>query len=271
MKRSACEPLGIIGLGPIGRRLAIRFAATREGPRLAALLVRHRQLEEARAIAPDTVICTDLAAFIAAGPSVAVECASPATFAASAPALLSAGCDIIPLSLGAFADIDTEKALSEAARRGPGRIEVPAGALGSIGFLASGRENGLSRVTVRVGYPPARWQAMGAENFATIAGLTTVATFMRASARDIALRFPGHLNVVTAAALAGLGLDETSVELVVDPEASQAWFHIEALSRSGPVTLHVGGRDAPVEQDPIDYTAFSVARLLLRRSAPLAI
>ncbi|MBS7700287.1 MULTISPECIES: aspartate dehydrogenase domain-containing protein [unclassified Chelatococcus] len=270
MKMSG-EPLGIIGLGPIGRRLARCFAASGEGPRLAALLVRDRQLEEARTIAPDAVLCTDLEAFIATGPSVAVECASPATFVASAPRLLATGCDVIPLSLGAFADAETEKVLAAAAERGPGRIEIPAGALGSIGFLAAGRANGLSRVKVTVGYPPARWQAMGAELFAPIARLETAVTFMQASARDIALCFPGHLNVVTAAALAGLGLDDTQVELVVDPGASQAWFRIEALSQSGPVTLHVGGRDAPVEQDPIDYTTFSVARLLLRRCAPIAI
>jgi len=265
------ESLGIIGFGPIGRRLAERFAAAESGPRLAALLIRERQLEEARRLAPGVTLCTDLDAFIAAGPSIAVECASPATFAASAPKLLATGCDIIPLSLGAFADPAAETLLREAAERGPGRIEVPAGALGSIGFLAAGRENGLSRVNVTVGYPLQRWQKMGAERFAPVTSVQVATPFLEASAREIALHFPGHLNVVTAAALAGLGLDETRAELVADPAASQAWFRIEAISASGPVTLFVGGRDAPVEEDPLDYTTFSVMRLLRRRSAPIAI
>lgn len=265
------ESLGIIGFGPIGRRLAERFAGAGDGLRLAALLVRERQREEARRIAPDAAVCTDLDAFITVRPRVVVECASPATFAESAPKLLAAGSDIIPLSLGAFADPATEARLKEAAQRGPGRIEVPAGALGSIGFLAAGRENGLTSVKVTVGYPLQRWRKMGAERFAPVASFEEPTPFLEGSARQIALHFPGHLNVVTAAALAGLGLDETRVELVADPTASQAWIRIEAASSSGPVTLFVGGRDAPVEEDPLDYTTFSVMRLLRRRSAPIAI
>jgi aspartate dehydrogenase len=89
--------------------------------------------------------------------------------------------------------------------------------------------------------------------------------------RDIALRFPGHLNVAASVALAGLGFDRTQVELIADPDISQAWFEINAVSDSGPVHLRVDGRDAPVEDDPIDYTTFSVIRLLRRRGAPLAI
>ena len=265
------EPFGIIGFGPIGRRLAERFTNGESGPRVTALLVREHQLEEARRLVPDAALCTKLKAFIDAGPGVAVECASPATFAESAPKLLAAGCDIIPLSLGAFADPATEALLRQAAERGPGRIEVPAGALGSIGFLAAGRENGLESVKVTVGYPIQRWQKMGAERFAPVSSLQVATPFLEASAREIALHFPGHLNVVTAAALAGLGLDETRVELVADPAASQAWFRIEATSASGPVILSVGGRDAPVEEDPLDYTTFSVMRLLRRRQAPIAI
>src|SRR5690606_15452232 len=260
------ESLGIIGFGPIGRRLAERFGGCESGPCVSTLLVRERQLEEARRLAPDATICTDLDAFIAAGPSSAVECASPATLAQAAPKLLAARCDIISLSLGAFADPATERLLREAAERGPGRVEVPAGALGSIGFLAAGRENGLSSVKVTVGYPLQRWQKMGAERFAPVTSVQVATPFLEASAREIALHFPGHLNVVTAAALAGLGLDETRVELVADPAASQAWFRIEAISASGPITLFVGGRDAPVEEDPLDYTTFSVMRLLRRRS-----
>jgi aspartate dehydrogenase len=265
------ERLGIIGFGPIGRRLVERFAASNEGPRLAALLVRERHVEEARKIGPDAVIATTIDEFVAAASDVAVECASPKTFAEIAPKLLAAGCDIIPLSLGAFAHRVTQDALTQAATRGPGRIEVPAGALGSIGFLAAGRENGLSSVKLTVAYPLERWQAMGAEKFATMAGLTEPTSFMIDRARAIALKFPGHMNVITAASLAGLGLDETEVELIADPTASQAWFRIEALSACGPATLSIGGRDAPVDDDPIDYTTFSVVRLLRRRSAPLAV
>ncbi|MGF9693954.1 aspartate dehydrogenase domain-containing protein [Rhizobium sp. 0TCS1.26] len=265
------ERLGIIGFGPIGMRLAERFSGSADGPHLAALLVRQRDIEMATKIAPDAIICTDIQPFLEARLDVAVECASAETLKHDGPQLLAAGCDIIPLSLGAFADVQTEALLFAAASRGAGRIEIPAGALGSIGFLAAARENGLTGVTVTVGYPTERWRAMKAGHLVDLNDLQSTFTFLEASAREVARLFPGHLNVVTGAALAGLGLDRTTVALVADPTATQAWFHIEALSDSGPVSLHVGGRNAPVDHDPIDYTTFSVIRLLRRRSAPLAI
>lgn len=264
------DRLGVIGFGPIGRRLAARFRDASEGPQLAALLVRERQVADAAALAPDAAICTDLDSFLKARPTVAVECASAATLVEAAPALLASGCDILPLSLGAFADCDAETLLKQAAAKGPGRIEVPAGALGSIGFLTAARENGLARVAMRIGYPLERWQMMGADRFIALKGLREPTVFLEASAREIAAQFPGHLNVTIGVALAGLGLDDTQVTLLADPTVSQAWFELEAHSASGPVHLRVDGRDAPVHQDPLDYTTFSVMRLLQRRSAAIA-
>lgn len=264
------ERLGIIGFGPIGRRLAARFSGASEGPRLAALLVRERQAGDAAALAPQAAICKDLDSFLKARPTVAAECASAATLVEAAPALLSAGCDILPLSLGAFADRDAERVLRQAAARGPGRIEVPAGALGSIGFLTAARENGLARVAMRIGYPLERWRAMGAGRFVDLERVALPTVFLEASAREIAARFPGHLNVTIGVALAGLGLDATQVTLVADPTVTQAWFEVEAHSACGPVRLRVDGRDAPVHHDPLDHTTFSVMRLLLRRSAAIA-
>lgn len=264
------DRLGVIGFGPIGRRLATRFRDADDGPRLAALLVRERQVADASALAPDAEICTDIDSFLKARPTVAVECASAATLVEAAPALLASGCDILPLSLGAFADRDAEIRLKQAAARGPGRIEVPAGALGSIGFLAAARENGLARVGMRIGYPPERWQAMGADRFINLGDLGEPTVFLEASAREIAAHFPGHLNVTIGVALAGLGLDKTRVTLIADPTVTQAWFEVEAHSASGPAHLRIDGRDAPVQHDPLDYTTFSVMRLLLRRSAAIA-
>jgi hypothetical protein len=53
--------------------------------------------------------------------------------------------------------------------------------------------------------------------------------------------------------------------------AMTATFEVEASAAPGAVTLRVGGRDAPVEADPIDYTTFSVIRLLRRRQAFLKV
>jgi aspartate dehydrogenase len=264
------ERVGIIGFGRIGQRIARSIGARSEGLELSAVLVRNPNTLAVRDIAGDVVFSANPAELLNADLDVVVECASAGALLKLAPPLLFAGCDVIPLSLGAFADPAAEALLMAAARKGPGRIEIPAGAMGSIGFLAAAREHGLRDVSMKIAYPIERWRGMGAEKFTDL-DIRQPATFMRGSVRDIALRFPGHLNVAASVALAGLGFDRTQVELIADPDISQAWFEINAVSDSGPVHLRVDGRDAPVEDDPIDYTTFSVIRLLRRRGAPLAI
>ena len=92
--------------------------------------------------------------------------------------------------------------------------------------------------------------------------------FRKGSVREVLRAFPGHFNVSVGVALAGLGLDRTEAELVADPRITQARFEVEAEAGPGAITLRVGGRDAPVEADPVDYTTFSLIRLLRRRQAP---
>lgn len=269
--RPTSERLGIIGFGAIGARLARFFASGEHGPKTSAILVRDHQLSSARAVAPEAKVCTNLESFLEASPSVVAECASAPTLVALGPRLLEAGCDLIPLSLGAFADEGQQLRLFNAAASGPGRLEIPAGALGSIGFLAGAREHELEKVTVTVAYPTKRWKSMGALRFMDLDQVLVPKAFLEASAREVARLFPGHLNVVTGAGLAGLGLDRTHVVLVADPTITQAWFQIEAISGSGPITIRVDGRNAAVDEDPIDHTAFSVIRLLKRRCASVAI
>jgi aspartate dehydrogenase len=270
-RAGARERIAIAGFGRIGRRLAQYCSDRSAGSQLCALLVRERDVGRARAIAADETICTRFDDFLNSKPDVVVECASAATLCEIAPRLLAAGSDLIPLSLGAFADPGMESLLLESARAGPGRIEIPAGAIGSIGFLAAAREHDLQRVAMSVAYPPDRWKTMKAGRFIDLGQVRRATTFLQGSAREIAALFPGHLNVTIAVGLAGLGLDRTSVSLIVDPDISQAWFEVEAISNSGPVRLRVDGRNAPVEDDPIDYTTFSVIRLLRRRQDPIAI
>src|SRR3712207_4705500 len=88
---------GIVGFGRIGRRLAERLPGTPHAPDLAAVLVRDGDEEAAASLVGEGRVCTNLKAFVALRPNVAVECASPQALAAIGPALLAAGIDLMPL------------------------------------------------------------------------------------------------------------------------------------------------------------------------------
>ena len=143
--------------------------------------------------------------------------------------------------------------------------------MGSIDFLAAARIDVLRAVTFRAIYPVARWAGTPAESMIDLPSVVERTRFLRSSVREAATLFPRHINVAVGVALAGLGLDKTTAELAADPNLTQAVFEIEADAGPGPVHLTVAGRDARLGADPVDYTTFSVLRLLQRRTERIAI
>ena len=241
---------GIVGYGRIGQRLAARL------PGAVAILSASSR--------------TDLAAFLQKRPQVVVECASRQALAEIGPAILAAGCDLVPLSLTALADPEVEQRLRLAAEAGPGRIEIPPGAMGTLDLLAAAREDGLARVVYRQLKSPAMWSLIAGAP-ASLESITERTVILRGSVRALAQRFPDNLNTSVGVALAGLGLDRTEAELVADPGLSETAHELEVHAAPGKAVLTLGGRTVPPDGDPADYTTFSVMRLLKRRDARLAI
>ena len=256
---------GLIGAGRIGRRIAGLLADRADAPHLVGMLVRPGQE------APGGMGCTDLASLIARQPDVVVEAASAAALAEHGPALLRAGIDVIPLSLAAMADRGIEQSLRDAALAGPGRLDIPAGAMGSLDALRAAREGGLSRVLFRASNGPVGWRRTRAAELIDLDQPSGPALILRGTVREVAALFPRNLNVAVGVALAGLGLDGTEAELMLEPGLKQARFEIHAWAEPGPFTLCVHGPDRPAGADPVDYTTFSVLRLLLRRDERLRV
>jgi aspartate dehydrogenase len=241
---------GIVGYGRIGQRLAARL------PGAVAILTRSSR--------------AGLAEFLQQRPQVVVECASRQALAELGPAVLAAGCDLVPLSLTALADPAVEQRLRLAADDGPGRIEIPPGAIGTLDLLATAREDGLARVVYRQLKSPAMWQLIAAAP-ARLESIRERTVILRGSVRALAQRFPDNLNTAVGVALAGLGLDRTEAELIADPAISETAHELEIHAAPGKAILSLGGRTVMPDGDPVDYTTFSIMRLLRRREARVAI
>ena len=262
---------GLIGLGRIGGRIVERLLGDPSGPKLTAVLVRPEHMRAVAAAGSAVKVCTSLVDFIGCRPDVVVECASREALQTCAAPILASGIDLVPLSLAALADREFEANITAAAHAGPGRLEVPAGAMGCLDVLAAAREERLSRVVFRAAYPTARWRQTAAETMASLDRISQRTTFYRGSVRDIARLFPRHVNVAVGVALAGRGLDDTEAELLADPQLTQAEFELDIVAGPGAVEVRVYGRAAPLGADPIDYTTFSILRLLRRRQARIMI
>lgn len=267
---STADSLAVIGYGAIGEVL-VRGLLDGSGPRLAGVLVRPRQVAEVRAaLPPDVAVVDGIEAMLALRPGLVVESAGQGAVREYGEAVLSAGCDLKIVSTGALAEDAILDRLKAAAKRAGRRILIPAGAIAGLDGLGTHKAAGLSSVTYTSTKPPLAWRGTPAEERLDLAGLREKAVFFEGSAREAALGYPKNANLAATVALAGLGLDETRVRLVADPDATGNTGTIEASSPIGDMTLVMAGR-ASANPKTSASTAFSLLHAVRSRAATLVI
>jgi aspartate dehydrogenase len=258
--------IGLIGFGGIGQTVA-RLAGDKS--EIAGVLIRPGR--SAPVEAAGLPAFEDVDALLASRPDCIAECAGQPAVRDVGPAILAAGIDLIVISIGALADAELEAELREAATIGGAHILLPAGAIGGIDALAAMALEGLSQVTYRSRKPPAAWKGSPAVEVADLDSLAEATTLYQGTAREAASRFPKNANVAATVALAGLGLDETRVALVADPDAPGNVHEIEASGASGNFTIRLVGRPSPDNPRTSALTALSMARAVLNRDALIQI
>lgn len=254
----------LVGYGALGQLIG-RAAAAGANFDVAAVLVRPgREAAVARAL-PKTQVIHDLAD-LTVSIDIAVEVAGQAAVAQFCPALLEAGVETAIASVGALADDDLRERLAKAATIGGTRLRVLSGAIGGLDLLGAHKEAGLEYVTYTARKPPAAWKGV-----AQAISATEQTVIFQGTAREAARRFPANANVAASIALAGLGLDETSVKLIADPAVEQNIHLIEAESTAGIFRLEMAGWPLPDNGSTSALTAFSALRCLNAYSRPISL
>lgn len=261
--------IGLIGYGNIARAVCETFRASARQDDIVVVLVRDGK---AAPLACTGVPAVDrLDDLLARHPDIVAETAGQDAVREHAGAILDAGCDLLITSIGALADDSFLKRIREKAEKAGCKILLPSGAIGGIDALGAMRRAGLSSVTYRSRKPPAAWKGSAAEKLVDLEMLRAPSTFYRGSARNAASQYPKNVNVAATVALAGLGLDVTTVELVADPTVSCNIHEIDAEGVSGRMTLRMEGYAFPDNPRSSVLTAFSVANALMNADAALPI
>ncbi|NNC64798.1 MAG: aspartate dehydrogenase, partial [Gammaproteobacteria bacterium] len=196
-------------------------------------------------------------------PAVVVECAGHNAVHEYGEQVLRRGTDLIVVSTGALADSALLDRLRQAARAGASKLIIPPGALGAVDALGAAKLSGLIEVNYRGRKPPSTWKGTPAEDAADLDTLTEPQTVFRGAARQAALQYPKNSNVAATIALAGLGFDRTSVELVADPTISSNIHEIEVRAESGDFEICLKGQPSAANASTSILTAYSVVRALL--------
>ena len=110
-----------------------------------------------------------------------------------------------------------------------------------------------------------------AEQLLDLGALTQAATFFHGSAREAALQYPRNANVAATVALAGLGFEGTTVEMIADPLAGGNVHEIEAEGAGGQMSTRLCGLPDPQNPRTSLMTAYSVVRCILNETATVVI
>lgn len=170
----------------------------------------------------------------------------------------------IPLgivSVGAFTDETFAVALADTAQRNGVNIHILAGAVAGIDGINAASLAGLDRVVYQGRKQPDSWKGSHADQLIDYDHLKEATVFFTGTAREAAVLFPANSNVAATIALAGVGLDNTTVELIADPALEHNIHHITAEGVFGKLEISMTG--LPLAENPktSSLAAFSALRL----------
>lgn len=260
----------LVGWGAIGTRVASLLAERGAPVRIVAVAVRDASVPR------DAVPTT--AQLISAPPDLAeieadllIEAAGRASVAPWARAGLARGWHVAISSTSALTDTALLAELTELARKNHSQILIPPGALGGIDALSAAARLGLQSVRHEVVKPARAWAGTKAETLCELTSLTAPFTFFEGSARDAADAYPQNANVAVISAMAGIGLDRTTVALTADPVATLNSHHITAIGDFGTLALTLENRPLATNPKSSEMTALSLLRMIENRANPVVI
>lgn len=268
LQQGASMNLAIIGGGAIGNYVA--GVAAKHGHHVEAWIVRPARVRDAQTGA----IAAPRFDHVAALPDTVehvVDCAGHGALREHGPAVLRRGLDLTTVSLGALADSSLHDDLDRAAADGNARLHLATGAIGALDVLQAARVGGLSVVTYTGRKPPQGWRGSPAQDALDLDNLDQARAHFAGSAREAALRYPKNANVAAAVALAGIGFDQTQVELIADPSVSENIHEIRASGVFGQCTFEIRGRSLPDNPRSSALAAMSVLASLNRVSGRVVI
>lgn len=263
--------LAIAGLGAIGLKVA-RAVDAGAVPGISLAAVSARDLARGRARVAELKSLPKVVALaeLAEHADIIVECVPAAAFREVAEAAIARGRWFLPLSVaGLIANMD----LVEKAKATGARIVVPTGALIGLDTVRAMAVGKIHEVRLETRKPPAGLAGAPhlVENNIDVENLTAPLCVFRGNARGAAKAFPANVNVAAALGLAGVGPDQTQVEVWADPGVDRNHQTVTIRSDAGEAKMAIS--NIPSAENPRTgrIVANSVIATLQRFTAPLTV
>ncbi|MBU5618072.1 aspartate dehydrogenase [Psychrobacter sp. TAE2020] len=247
-----------IGYGSMARKVHQMLP---ENIILSTILASSRSANEIRAEVGESIEVITSVSDLLAVPDLAVEMAGQSGLKQHAIQILDKGIPLGIVSVGAFTDEKFVTSLHDTAKKSGVKIHILAGAIAGIDGINAASLAGLDKVVYQGRKNPDSWKGSYADELIDYENLKQPSVFFTGNAREAAALFPANSNVAATIALAGVGLDDTQVELMVDPLLEHNIHHITAQGEFGKLEIIMTG--LPLAENPktSSLAAFSALRL----------
>lgn len=265
--------IAIIGRGAIAS-LVMRHIQSDARFKVALVLQPGRPAPDA-ASAEGLTVLFGLDSLLAWQPTLVIEAASKSALQAYAAPCLAAGISVIASSVGALADADLYAHLHDAAITGHSKLILPSGAVGALDYLSATRfANQTGGSATRIVYesrkPPTAWHDVLVERGLPLKPDAPI-TLFEGSAREAAKLFPQNLNVAATIALAGVGMEDTQVSVIVDPAVTGNMHTLRATGAFGNMSAQMVNRPAPTNPKTSWVVGLSVIAAFERYFAAIVV
>ena len=271
-KQNSLSQLRIVigSLGTVGLDVAQRIDAGIPGLKLQAVSALHRRRAQDRLKEFHTPIPVLPLPELAEAADVVVECAPSTVFRQVAESAIELGRVLIPISVGAL--IDNWDLVEKAAKTGA-RINVPTGALVGLDAVRAAAQGTVSHVTIITRKPPAGLAGSSylIRNNIQVDEITEPTKVFEGTARSGVAAFPANVNVAAALGLAGIGPDQTMLEIWADPRINRNAHSIQVEADSARMELKI--ENVPSKENPRTgrIVALSIIAALRRLVDPLTV
>ncbi len=250
--------LALIGWGAMAKSLAGALAKGNAPIQVGAIYSEPMPTEPI----PTARVLQSVDELVAWKPTLVAECAGHGAVKAAVPKLLEAGIDVVVASVGALCDRTLRDRLQAAAATGGGQLILPSGAIGGLDALSSARQAGLDKVVYTGRKPPRAWKGTPAAERWDMDQLSAATVIFAGTAEEAARLFPQNANVTAAVALAGVGFERTSVQLIADPEVSTNTHEVDASGAFGSMQVRLANTPLPENPKTSWLAALSLERVI---------
>ncbi len=246
--------IGIIGAGAIGRFLMEKLNGERKCPSFTITAVfdnRTKSKERLQELAHQygLTVYDDLNLFLQSDVDIVVECANVQVAKEYALQVVEKK-DVLLISVGALVEQAFYEQLSLIAKSSGKKVYLPSGAIGGLDVIKSAKAlGGLNAVTLVTRKPPASLSIELADEKTIL---------FEGSAAEAIGKYPQNANVAITLSLAGIGVHDTKVKIIADPNVERNVHTIYAEGEFGTVEVTVENEPSPMNPKTSYLTALSI-------------